>query len=264
MTVPIRPDNSGEFRTRLAELRRDCGVVEKTAGKKLAAARLRAQTGTFEQRSTARSARHGVRETRPCRVSAPNLEWEVRNVPNGTGGTDMEFTGFGCVTEVQYEMQDQFGPYGELVEAGAFDVTLRNAADVSFLLNHQGMSLARTKSGTLKLSAVKVGSPTGLHVEARLDTANATVREIRSAIERGDLDEMSFGFRTVRQTWDADYTQRTLQEVNLNQGDVSIVNYAANPFTAGTVGVRGKQSAPVALKRPQRDYTKVVAKMRKG
>jgi HK97 family phage prohead protease len=264
--VTVRPDRGPEYRARLMALRRNSGSVETHATQLLSIARARAQKGTFEQRSAARSALLGVRETRPCRLAAPNLDWEVRDIANGTGGSDMLFTGFACVTGVEYEMEDKFGPYGELVTEPAFDRTLSRNADVSFLVNHEGMTLARTKSGTMKLSAVKQGSPTGLHVEARLDMSNTTVREIRSAIERGDLDEMSMAFRISRQEWSEDFTRRTIQEVNMSMGDVSVVNYAANPFTAGTVGVRGKRlDGPVAL-RPDRSrhYRRVLADLRKS
>jgi phage head maturation protease len=79
---------------------------------------------------------------------------------------------------------------------------------------------------------------TGLHVEADLDPRNGQVADIRSAMERGDLDEMSFAFRVTRQEWSPDYSQRDITEVNMNKGDVSIVNYGANPHTSGLTSLR--------------------------
>jgi hypothetical protein len=58
-------------------------------------------------------------------------------------------------------------------------------------------------------------------------------------MERGDLDEMSFAFRVTRQEWNDAYTERWINEVNLNKGDVSIVNYGANPHTGGLTNLRG-------------------------
>jgi HK97 family phage prohead protease len=156
---------------------------------------------------------------------------EIREQPNGI----LTFTGYASVTETPYEMQDWLGDYTEVVRSGAFAKTLSEAADVPFKLNHDGMTLARTKSGTMRLSE----DSTGLHVEADLDPANGQVRDIRSAMERGDLDEMSFAFRVTRQEWSPDYSQRDITEVNLNKGDVSIVNYGANPHTAGLTSLRG-------------------------
>lgn len=176
---------------------------------------------------SARVQRRNVREDR----RRPFEGMELRETPSGT----LRFTGYASVTETPYEMQDWLGDYTEVVRRGAFSKTLAEGADVPFKLNHDGMTLARTKSGTMRLSE----DSTGLHVEADLDPNNGQVRDIRSAMERGDLDEMSFAFRVTRQEWSPDYTQRDITEVNLNKGDVSIVNYGANPHTAGLTSLRG-------------------------
>ncbi|MDX2590991.1 HK97 family phage prohead protease [Streptomyces sp. WI03-4A] len=173
-----------------------------------------------------RADRRNVRENR----SRPFEGMELREAANGT----LRFTGYASVTETPYEMQDWLGDYTEVVRRGAFSKTLAEGADVPFKLNHDGMTLARTKSGTMRLSE----DSTGLHVEADLDPGNGQVRDIRSAMERGDLDEMSFAFRVTRQEWSPDYSQRDITEVNLNKGDVSIVNYGANPHTAGMTSLR--------------------------
>jgi uncharacterized protein len=189
-----------------------------------------------------RAVRSAMRGTRETRVPVSS-QFELREVPNGTGGQDLLFTGFASTTGTGYEMEDWLGPWNEQVQVGAFAVTLRQAADVAFLLNHEGMTLARTKPGTLKLSEVTTGNPTGLHSEARLDPTNMYVQAMRSAVERGDLDEMSMAFRCIRDSWNDDFTDRILIEVSLNQGDVSLVNYGANGGTAGTVAMRRKGAA---------------------
>lgn len=202
---------------------------------------------TLEVRAEARNALRNVRETRRC----PG-DFEMRDVPNGTGGNDVVFTGYASVTcadhddeSAVYEMGDWLGPWTESFIAGAFRKTLSESADVAFLVNHEGLNLARTKPGTLKLAEHTTGTPTGLHSEARLDPHNPMVVALRSGVERGDLDEMSLAFRVVRQEWDEDYTRRWINEVNLNQGDVSLVNYGANPHTAGTVALRRAGEADI-------------------
>jgi HK97 family phage prohead protease len=159
---------------------------------------------------------------------------DLREVDNGSGGSTLRFTGYASVTETPYEMQDFLGDYSEVVRTGAFARTLAEGADVPFKLNHNGMTLARTKSGTMRLAE----DSRGLHVEADLDPANGQVRDIRSAMDRGDLDEMSFAFRVTHQEWSPDWTQRDITEVDLNKGDVSIVNYGANPHTSGLTTLR--------------------------
>lgn len=173
-----------------------------------------------------------VRAERPNAVERRNVPFkgvELRAKPDGTGGDTLTFSGYACVTEVGYEMQDWLGPFTEVVRKGAFTKTLAEGADVPFLINHSGMTLARTKSGTMRLSE----DDTGLHTEADLDPASPHVQALRSAMDRGDLDEMSFAFWVTRQTWSPDFEQRDILEVAMNKGDVSIVNYAANPNTAG-------------------------------
>jgi HK97 family phage prohead protease len=197
-----------------------------------------ARAVSLEARMEIRRGTAGSREVRRCPVDS----FEVRDAPNGVGGTDLVFRGYAAITGVDYDMVDHAGAFVERIAPGAFKKTLEAAADVVFLVNHSGMALARTKSGTLRLSE----DGTGLHAEARLDPSNAVVQDVRSAVVRGDLDEMSFAFRVPKergQIWNADFTDRTIIEANLSQGDVSLVNYAANPHTGGTVSV-GQRSAP--------------------
>lgn len=171
-----------------------------------------------------------VRETR----SIPFRDVEMREKPNGTGGTTLTFSGYACVTDEGYEMRDMFGPYTEVVRGGAFTKTLSEGADVAFLINHEGMTLARTKSETLTLAE----DGTGLLSTADLDPTVPVVQSLRSAIERKDIDEMSFAFMVMRQQWSPDYDQRDIMEVSIDKGDVSAVNYGANPHTGGSVSIR--------------------------
>lgn len=150
-------------------------------------------------------------------------------------GKTLVFNGYASVTDKPYEMEDFLGTYTETVSRGAFKKTLAEGADVPFKLNHDGMTLARTKSGTMRLAE----DSTGLHVEADLDPKNPQVLALESAMDRGDMDEMSFAFRVTRQEWNDSYTERWINEVNLNKGDVSIVNYGANPHTSGLTSLRG-------------------------
>lgn len=160
---------------------------------------------------------------------------EFRGLEDGS----LRFAGYASVTEYGYEV---YGgpPFGwtETIARGAFKKTLAEGADVNFLINHEGMSLARTKSGTLTLLEDKVG----LRANADLDPANPDVQRLQSAIKRGDIDEMSFGFRVERDEWLDERgdpsnkmvgTQRRITEVNMNKGDVSSVNYGANDGTSG-------------------------------
>jgi hypothetical protein len=56
-------------------------------------------------------------------------------------------------------------------------------------------------------------------------------RDIYELVKRGDVDQMSFAFRVIRQRWNDDRSRRVLTEVSLADGDVSVVTYPAYPTT---------------------------------
>lgn len=119
------------------------------------------------------------------------------------------------------------GGWVEQLSTRAFDQTLSEQPDVQLLINHAGTPLARTKSGTMKLSV----DGHGLRVWASLDPDDPDVKGLLPKMRRGDMDEMSFAFRVNDQDWDRAYSHRTIQGVSLEKGDVSVVNYGANPAT---------------------------------
>lgn len=189
----------------------------------------------------------GVREERRVSIA----QFEIREVPNGVGGTNLKFEGYASVTcadegdtEHAYEMEDWVGPYQEGVIRGAFAKTLTEGCDTAFLVNHGGVTMARTKPGTLRLHEDLVG----LHVDATLNPSRSDVQILKAAVADGAVDEMSFAFRVNRQKWsymeeNGVIDRRWLQELNLDKGDVSPVNYGANPHTGGLVSMRSAMGA---------------------
>ena len=164
---------------------------------------------------------------------------ELRERPNGTGGTVLDFNGYASITGKSYEMHDFLGKYDEMIQRGAFTKTIASSCDTAFLANHGGLTMARTKAGTLRLSE----DDRGLHTNADLDPSRADVSDMRSASERGDISQMSFAFRVVTQEWNEDYDQRNIQEVSLDRGDVSVVNYGASDLMDGTISLRSMSAA---------------------
>ena len=142
---------------------------------------------------------------------------------------DLVFTGYASVFNSPYSVADSRGVYNEIVNPGAFSKTLNEQDDVKFLINHDGIPLARTKSGTLELRE----DEHGLFVKAELDEANPRVAEISSALKRGDLSEMSFGFHAIKDEFSDGGETRTLKELRLL--DVSVVTWPANPATVGKI-----------------------------
>ena len=150
--------------------------------------------------------------------------------------TFVTLDGYASTVNVPYTMYDVFGEYEEQIARSAFDTTLAAAPDVNFLINHTGMSMARTNAGTLELSI----DDTGLRSVATLNPQRTDVQDLVHAVTDGNITEMSFAFRIVSGRWNQEYTQYTITEVDLNRGDVSAVNYGANPDTS--ISARAKQA----------------------
>lgn len=149
-------------------------------------------------------------------------------------------TGYASTFGNFYDM----GWYRERVDSGAFDRTLGNNPDVRLLVNHAGLPLARTTSGTLQLSTDAIG----LRPDADLDGEDPDVRQLVPKMKRRDVNQMSFGFRIFGNDgdeWNDDFSERTLKSLDLNDGDVSVVTFPANPDT--TVGVRSLDALPYAV-----------------
>ena len=145
-------------------------------------------------------------------------------------------------------------PFIEKIAPGAFRKTLSETPDVRLLINHEGLPLARTKNGTLKLEEDAIG----LRFDAELpDTQEA--RDLWTLVQRGDVDQMSFAFRVIRQKWSPDRTERTLTEVSLADGDVSVVTYPA--YAATSVEARQKIDAILTDLKEGREIDLNVVKM---
>lgn len=150
---------------------------------------------------------------------------EVRTADDGM----LHLTGYASVFDRPYDV----GWYQETIKRGAFTKTLSEGAQVQLLLNHEGLPLASTRNGTLALSEDGVG----LKVDATLDPEDPDSQSVVRKVRSGLMDEMSFAFQAIKQDWDPDYTSRSLTEVSIDKGDVSVVNFGANPATS--VAARG-------------------------
>lgn len=139
---------------------------------------------------------------------------------------------------------ENLGGFVELIAPAAFDRALREAHDVRLLINHDGVPLARSTSGTLRLSVDAIG----LRIEADLPETQAG-HDIGVSTERGDIDQMSFAFRTLGDEWNfaVDPVERTLTDLELL--DVSVVTFPAYPQTE--VALRSLEAARAATAPPE-------------
>jgi HK97 family phage prohead protease len=121
-----------------------------------------------------------------------------------------------------FGQEARIGEFFEQVDPGAFADVLDQ--DVVLQLEHQGLPLARTSSGTMTLGV----DSTGLLVDA--DPADTSAgRDLRELVRRGDLYSMSFGFTVAEDAWskrDDGQHLRTIKKIG-RLYDVSVVTFPA-------------------------------------
>lgn len=166
---------------------------------------------------------------------------ELRDDPKG-----LTFDGYATTYDYSYPVFGGAadGGFDETIARGAADKSAKEA-DVVFLLDHgdsgTGMPLARTTAGTLSLASEAAG----------LRSIVPNLNELRSpdvpllvaSMEDRNATQMSFAFRALRQSWNEDYTQRTITEVKLY--DVSLVAHPANDATSAVLRT-AEDAAPAA------------------
>lgn len=146
-------------------------------------------------------------------------------------------SGYASVFNEQYDS----GWFIETIKPGAFSRALREAQDVRMLLNHDAnFILGRTKADTLTLRE----DTKGLFFDCTLPDTQAG-NDVRTLIQRGDLDGCSFAFQAVKQEWREaredpnDPKSRMIQYrdiADLDLYDASVVTYPA--YEGTSVGAR--------------------------
>lgn len=123
-----------------------------------------------------------------------------------------------------FNSETDLGWFREKIAPGAFSESI-GKDDVRALFNHdENFILGRNKAGTLTMRE----DEQGLYVE--IDPPDTQVaRDLVTSIERGDISQMSFGFQTIKDSWETEENAakdlRTLEKVKL--WDVSPVTFPA-------------------------------------
>jgi len=123
-----------------------------------------------------------------------------------------------------FNVETDLGWFRERIAPGAFSESI-GKDDVRALFNHdENFILGRNKAGTLTMRE----DEQGLYVE--IDPPDTQVaRDLVTSIERGDISQMSFGFQTIKDSWETEENAakdlRTLEKVKL--WDVSPVTFPA-------------------------------------
>jgi hypothetical protein len=209
-------------------------AMERAAEERKAAAVARA-AGASQENYHRSAPSAGVTVTAPC-GAARSLSFpaELRATKRDWNGKPMHnLVGIASVTNTPYEMYDMFGPYEEIIDHGAFGETLSADPDVAFLLNHRGMTMARTraKDGSERTLSLKMVNE-GLEADAWLNPKRQDVADLITAIDDGNIDQMSFAFMLEEGWWSEDFETFKITKLDIDRGDVSAVNYGANPYTS--------------------------------
>lgn len=146
------------------------------------------------------------------------------------------------------------GWFREKIAPGAFADSI-DVDDVRALWNHDSnYVLGRNKAGTLRMKE----DSKGLLIE--VDPPDTQVaRDLLVSIERGDISQMSFGFETIKDSWERstegnNLDIRTLEKVRL--WDVSPVTF---PFYKETdVAVRSHEAWQKTLNEPEPTWNKII------
>lgn len=173
-----------------------------------------------------------------------NIEYRVQGkieVRQAEGDRPLEIVGYAAIFDSVTEL---WPGNSERIRPGAFAISLRSGRNVYALVGHDpNKVLGRRGAGTLDVRE----DSTGLLVTIQPPDTQLG-RDTVESIRRGDLDGMSFGFRTVREEIEHDGEQllRSVEEAELF--DVSVAAFAAYPDTS--VAVRSlaawKQTHPPA------------------
>ena len=178
------------------------------------------------------------------------LKFEPSNVEYRGEGDDKKpyVVGHAAVFD---SLSENLGGFRETIERNAFDDVLED--DVRALFNHDSnLILARTKSGTLKLSLDEKG------LRYEFDVPDTTTgRDLLVSLERGDVSQSSFGFTVEQDSWDKDEDGIHIRSISKVKRlfDVSPVVYPAYPSAdvakrslAAAIQTRKAEQDPPVLK----------------
>lgn len=145
---------------------------------------------------------------------------------------------------IVYDSWTDLGFFDERIAKGALDDT--DLTDIRFLVNHDTsmIPLARSRRNnghsTMQLSV----DENGMSLDwVKLDTKNnPTAAALHSAVERGDIDGMSFMFSIEDEEWEdleSDHPKRTIKKIG-SIVEISAVTFPA--YSATSINARSKEA----------------------
>ena len=139
--------------------------------------------------------------------------------------------GYAATFDEPYTLYDAYGPYREVIKPGAFDATLADDPAVILRVNHGGLPMASTSTGTLRVGV----DDQGLWYRGVVDEGRQDVRDMLSALGSGALAESSFIIRIKDYEWSSAMDELHVTEIGLERSDVGPVTFGANPNTTSKI-----------------------------
>ncbi|MCU4837369.1 phage major capsid protein [Bacillus thuringiensis] len=179
------------------------------------------------------------------------MKMELRvNQTNIKANEDGSMTVIGYVnkTEQFSEMLGRNEKFKEKISRGAFKRAIEKAKEIHFLAEHDGEKiLASTRNSSLELSE----DANGLYMSATI-TSTSWGKDYYELIKSGILKNMSFGFRSIKDSWKKveGYFERTVYELELFE--VSVVKdpaYSQSSISARGIDVVEEVEVPAEVKR---------------
>lgn len=158
-----------------------------------------------------------------------STEFKVRK-DEESGATVIE--GYAALFNERSKKLGDLGGAREIIKPGAFRDSLKSD-DIRLLINHDpNLVLGRNTAGTLELKETKKG----LFYKAELPDTQAA-KDLAVSMERGDINQNSFGFRIPSggNEWDEENDEPIHVVKKARLFDVSVVTYPAYPQTFSKV-----------------------------
>lgn len=147
--------------------------------------------------------------------------------PKTAAEEELVLTGKPIVYEEPTIIRASFGEYTEIIKRGALDNA--DLSDIRLLYNHDANKLPLARTG--KTMSFNLGTA-GLEMRAILPSTEEG-RSVYTAVERGDLSGMSFGFKVAKDGshYDAKTNTRSITKIE-KVYEFSITPFPAYPTTS--------------------------------
>ena len=162
-------------------------------------------------------------------IEIRSIKTEVRTKESGD---DKIIEGYAAVFDTPALISDWMGTYREYVRSGAFAKTLQENKNIKGLHQHD----PRLVLGSVSNNTLVLGTDTcGLAFKAMLPKTTYA-SDLWESVKRGDVDQCSFGFRTMKDNW---YEEKSKDEKG-NQVvmmardllEVQLIEVTVTPFGA--------------------------------